>query len=148
MLQCWDTTTGFLTHSSTLNIPQQKPVSLVLSASGTTSIIVTIEDRKTSLHIVSFDNGGAVYEVINCGIWCWSKENFQLVASFPNEQKIAYLTVDAMAIRDIRAKKDIFYHRFPRPHEPSNIMITPDGKTSITIHPGSQVIRTWSVEDL
>ncbi len=98
MLRHWDTTTGFLSHSSTLNIHQQKPVSLVLSASGTTSIIVTSEDRKTSLHIVPSDNGGAVYEMIDCGDFYWCKETFQVVASFPDEQKIAYLMENAMVI--------------------------------------------------
>ncbi len=105
MLQCWDTTTGFLTHSSTLNIHQQKPVSLVLLSSGTISIIVTSEDRKISLHIVSFDNGGAVHEVIDCGKLSLSQKNLQVVASFPDDQKIAYLIRDAMVIRDNKPKK-------------------------------------------
>ncbi|KAK0430620.1 hypothetical protein EV421DRAFT_2024988 [Armillaria borealis] len=87
MLQHWDTTTGFLTHSSTLNIHQQKPVSLVLSASGTTSIIVTSHDegRETSLHIVPFDDGGTVSEVVNFSSPYWSGKTFQVVASFPDK---------------------------------------------------------------
>ncbi|PBK68562.1 hypothetical protein ARMSODRAFT_1040216 [Armillaria solidipes] len=152
MLQRWDTTTGFLTHSSTLNIRQQKPMSLVLSASGTISIIVTShsESRETSLRIVSFDNGGAVHEVIDCGHPYWSKETFPVVASFPDERKIAYLTEDAhtMVIQDIRAKNDIFRHHFPPYEVPSDIMITPDGKTLITVHPLPHVIRIWNVEGL
>ncbi|PBK87865.1 hypothetical protein ARMGADRAFT_1034473 [Armillaria gallica] len=203
MLRYWDTTTGFLTHSSTLDICQQKPVSLVLSASGTrtpdnpytapipdpgflakiaqvgrkkpcgisallpndgkvwcqksrkltsgrhypgscgtTSIIVTSEDWKTSLHIVPFDNGDAVHNVIDC-------VTFQVVASFLDERKIAYLMENAMVIRDIQAKNDVFHHRIPSdPHEPSNIMITLDGKSLITVHPGARVIRTWNIEAL
>ncbi len=148
LLRCWDTTTGFLTHSSTLNIHQQKPESLVLSASGTTSIIGTSDGWKTSLHIVPFDNGGAVHEVIDCGTHYVFIENFQVVAFFPDNQKIAYLMEDAMVIRDIQAKKDIFHHHFPECHEPSNIVITPDGKTLITVHPGTMVIRTWNIEGL
>ncbi|PBK87872.1 hypothetical protein ARMGADRAFT_446610 [Armillaria gallica] len=148
MLRHWDTTTGFLTHSSTLDIHQQKPVSLVLSASGTTSIIVTSEDRKTFLHIVPFDNGGAVHEVIDFSSSYWSIETFQMVVSFPDDKKIAYITQDSMVIRDIQTKKDIFHHNFSFIHQPSNIIITPDGKTLITAHPRSGVIRTWSVEGL
>ncbi len=148
MLRHWDTTTGFLTHSSTLKIHQQKPVSLVLSASGTTSIIVTSKGLKTSLHIVPFDNGGVVHKVIDCGNLFLSQETFQVVASFPDNQKIAYLMEDAMVIRDIQAKKDIFHHPFSPVHEPSNIMITPDGKTLITVHPWVHIIRTWHIEGL
>ncbi len=95
-----------------------------------------------------FDNGGAVHEVIDCGNLPWSQETFQVVASFPDEQKIAYITEDAMVIRDIQAKNDIFHHHFPHEHKPSIIVITPDGKTLFTVHPWVNVIRTWHIEGL
>ncbi|KAK0430626.1 hypothetical protein EV421DRAFT_247724 [Armillaria borealis] len=144
VLQCWNTATG-ATISRTLNIHQQKHVSLALSASGTISIIVTSEDLKT-LHIVPFDNGGVVHEVIDSShVWSFSRFP-QVVASFPNKQKIAYLMNNVMVIRDIQAKKDIFRHCFLC--EPSHILITPDGKTLITVHPIPDIIRTWSIEGL
>ncbi len=67
---------------------EQKPVSLVLSASGATSIIVTSEDQKAFLHIVPFDNGGAVHEVIDCGDFYWCKETFQVVHLSPMNEKL------------------------------------------------------------
>ncbi len=56
---------------------------------------------------------------------------------------------NAIIIQDIQAKNDVFHHHSPYdPHEPSNIVITLDGKTLITVHPGARVIRTWNVEGL
>ncbi|PBK87905.1 hypothetical protein ARMGADRAFT_447104 [Armillaria gallica] len=144
MLQCWNIMTGD-TFSITLNIGQQELLSLILSAKGTTSIIVTSRDNRTSLHIVSLDNCGAILEVIDVGNQYWSERNFK-AAFFPDEQKITYLMENVMVIRDIQAQKDIFQHPFPSGDVPHSIMITPDGKTLITFH--HEVIRTWCVEGL
>ncbi|KAK0442800.1 uncharacterized protein EV420DRAFT_1649549 [Desarmillaria tabescens] len=155
VLRCWSTTTGDVL-STTANFGEfreHRLVSLRISASGTTCLLITRESfDNTSLHIVpSSSDNGIEYDVIYLeGI------DQASVAFLPDERRIAYTTNGGtssdMVIRDIRDKHDIFRHPFPYDEihdydeRPLDIVVTPDGKTLITVHPW--VIRTWHIEAL
>ncbi|SJL10355.1 uncharacterized protein ARMOST_13741 [Armillaria ostoyae] len=145
VLHRWSTTTGAILSTKNMESDLHRPKSLLLSANGTTSVIIAEDHEDHSyLHIIPSDNSGEP-EVIRV------KDVYQgSVAFLPGGTKIAYTAEDYhnedLVIRDVRAKKDIFRHPFPRFQRPWRILVTPDGKTLITAH--MQDIRTWCIEAL
>ncbi|KAK0451734.1 hypothetical protein EV421DRAFT_1060500 [Armillaria borealis] len=144
VLHRWSTTTGAILSTKNMEFDLYRPKSLLLSANGTTSVIIAKDGGDHILRIIPSDDNGEL-EVIHI------EEVVPGGAAFlPSGTKIAYTVGNGfnedLVIRNIRAKKDIFRHPFPFFQQPWRILVTPDGKTLITVH--SQDIRTWCIEAL
>ncbi|PBK66369.1 hypothetical protein ARMSODRAFT_1021563 [Armillaria solidipes] len=149
VLHRWSTTTGAILSTKNMEFDLHRPESLLLSANGTTSVIIAGHrgDNYISSSLVCIipsDNNGEP-EVIHI-----EKGSLGGAAFLRGGTKIAYTVGNRpnedLVIRDIRAKKDIFRHPFPEYQQPWHILVTPDGKTLITVHVLD--IRIWCIEAL
>ncbi len=142
MLRRWNTATGTILSTDYLPGSRKwKTADLLgLSTDGTMFLIYTKEEDKLRRDIiVSSNTDNASGNIIPL-------EKLRDVVFFPDDRKIAYVTDKDLVIRDIRAEKETFRHPFPHAEGARSIVVTPDGKTLVTVH--SSYIRTWRVEAL
>ncbi|KAK0492541.1 hypothetical protein EDD18DRAFT_461604 [Armillaria luteobubalina] len=139
-LRRWNTATG--TILSTDYLPESlkwKPTGLVgLSFDGTMAMIRTSRKGKLCRDIIvpsSSDNSGVIIIPL--------EEKLCDAVFLPDDRRIAYVTDKDMVIRDICAEKETFRHPFPHAEGARSIVVTPNGKTLVTVHPS--YIRTWRV---
>ncbi|PBK88965.1 hypothetical protein ARMGADRAFT_347292 [Armillaria gallica] len=144
-LRCWSTTTGAIFSTSRMGMHKCETAPFKgISTNGTKFLILATKFPDLYLHIISCDNDNTKDDMISL-----QKRSIHSMAFFPDDRHFAYVTNEEMIIRDVQEKRDIFCHRFlyDTMHNcddrPLAVVITPNGKTLITVHPS--IIRTWCI---
>ncbi|KAK0437162.1 hypothetical protein EV421DRAFT_1075347 [Armillaria borealis] len=146
--RCWSTTTGTILFTQEITSFQE------ISANATTFSITTQQNGKLFLQIIPSETDNTGDNMAPLQVDFAPRPSMRRLAVFSNERKIAYVTTKDMFILDVQAKKNIFRHPFPYDsrfrydvdERPSDIVITPDGKNLLTVHPW--IIRIWHVDVL
>ncbi len=138
ILRLWNTTTGAILSTHNIGLHEQETAHLIGISANDVASLLTRRLLDSSLHIIPSDDDAAI-DLIHL-----EEVIIPRMVFFPDERRIAYKIRDEIVIRDIKAKQDIFHHPFTFDEEPLDIVITPDGKTLITVH--STHFRTWRVE--
>ncbi|KAK0437165.1 hypothetical protein EV421DRAFT_2038335 [Armillaria borealis] len=140
--RCWSTTTGTILFTQEITSLRE------LSVNATTFSIMAPQSDKLFLHVVPSETDNIRGNMAPLQVDFAPRIFVPRLAVFSDEKKIAYVTTEDMFILDVQTKREIFHHPFQHGYGemPSDIVVTPDGKTLITVH--TWAIRTWRIDAL